>query len=182
MFCPTSSVIRKGFGNYSWHNSRLRRVRETWNEELQALAGHTSPVVSVAFSSDPINPLLASASWDKIVNIWDPNTGELQHTLTGHKMQVYSIAFSPDGKLPASGSQDQTVMLWNFTKHQYVRTIDGHSDAVTAVAFSYEPNTQLLASGCQDGTIRLWNQDERNSLWIGKEHTKQVTSLAFFTK
>jgi len=64
----------------------------------------------VAFSPD--GRLLASASEDKTVRLWDPVTGQHQRTLTGHAGPVRSVAFSPDGRLLASAGDDGTVRLW----------------------------------------------------------------------
>ena len=35
------------------------------------------------------------------------------HTLTGHSLAVYSVAFSPNAKCVASGSGDRLVKIWN---------------------------------------------------------------------
>jgi WD domain, G-beta repeat len=118
--------------------------------------GHTDDVTSVAFSPD--SKLLASASLDHTVRLWNPRTGEpIGQPLSGHTGHVRSVAFSPDGKLLASGSEDDTVRLWNPASGKAIRRpLTGHTGNVTVVAFS--PYGKLLASGSEDTTVRLWNR------------------------
>ena len=46
-------------------------------------------------------------------------------TLVGHSSSVYSVAFSPDGKLVVSGSADETVKIWNFEMAAEVSSFAG---------------------------------------------------------
>ena len=82
-------------------------------------------------------------------------TAKLKATLEGHTDNVWSVAFSPNGKMLASGSWDQTVRLWDIETEQLLYTLTGHTSDIVSVAFS--PDGQTLASGSWDGTIRLWN-------------------------
>jgi WD40 repeat protein len=73
-------------------------------------------VLAVAFS--PNGKLVASASADLTVRLWDPATGESRGVLDRHKDSVQAVAFSPDGKLVASSSNDRTVRLWDLATAQ----------------------------------------------------------------
>ncbi|KAM7353387.1 transducin beta like ebi [Cochliomyia hominivorax] len=71
------------------------------------------------------NLLLASASFDSTVRLWDVERGMCIHTLTKHTEPVYSVAFSPDGKYLASGSFDKCVHIWSTQSGQLVHSYKG---------------------------------------------------------
>jgi WD40 repeat protein len=65
-----------------------------------------------AIAINSARKLLASASADKTIRLWDPSSGHCAQTLVDHKMGVQGLAFSHDGKLLASSSADKTIRLW----------------------------------------------------------------------
>ncbi len=75
------------------------------------LGGHAKAVNGVSFSPD--GKILASASSDNTVKLWDTATGKEIKTLTGHTYVIHDVSFSPDGKILASASDDKTVKLWD---------------------------------------------------------------------
>ena len=144
---------------------------------LAILTGHTSDVVSVAFSPD--GKTLASASADDTVRLWNVATRRpIGAPLRGHTNDVRSVAFSPDGKTLASGSADDTVRLWNVTTQRSIGELRGHTRDVVALAFSRDGKT--LASGSFDLTVRLWNVATRKQVGAPLTgHGGDVLSVAF---
>ncbi|KAI9774719.1 MAG: hypothetical protein M1839_001680 [Geoglossum umbratile] len=154
VFAPEKSIIRNMYKSRipEWIHE-LPKVPSTWSPELQKLEGHGGPARAVAPPQD--SRLLASASDDGTVRLWDPVTGEELRKLEGHGGEVTAVAFSYNGQLLASASFDRTVRLWDPITGEELGKFEGHSGEVTAVAFSY--NSQLLVSASYDETVRLWD-------------------------
>jgi len=69
--------------------------------------------------------VLASASFDSLIKIWDVEKGKCIHSLSKHSDPVYSVAFSPDGQFLASGSSDHCLHIWSTKDGSLVKTYNG---------------------------------------------------------
>ncbi|PVV04960.1 hypothetical protein BB560_000524 [Smittium megazygosporum] len=88
----------------------------------RSLLGHEQQVYSVEWLPNSQNTILATASFDGSVRVWDTKTGNIIRTLYAHSDPVHSIAFSPDGRYLISGSFDKSINLWSLKTGLLVRT------------------------------------------------------------
>ena len=85
--------------------------------------------------------------------LWHECHRGLRLTLEGHRGEVFSLKYSPDGERLASAGADTTVKLWNASNGNLVRTFEG-LNGKTSGAVAFSPDGRLLASAC-DRTVVL---------------------------
>ncbi|PTB61114.1 hypothetical protein M431DRAFT_538258 [Trichoderma harzianum CBS 226.95] len=180
LFAPSESIVKNLFKERipKWI-SLEPKVERSWNQCIKTLEGHLDIVNSVAFS--PNSSLLASASDDKTIRLWNINTGECIEEFKGHTKPVNAVVFSHDSLYVLSGSEDTTIRLWCIDTGKCVHTLEGHDFAVISVAFSHD--SSFVASASDDHVIRLWRVDTSECVHIlgmpSKERYMQGSSLAF---
>ena len=106
-----------------------------------------------AMAFDPLGHRLA-VSGGSAVEFWSLKHRTKIRVFRGQDYDVWSLAFSPDGRLLAAGSEDGKMILWDTKTGKSLASWNGHQGAVTTLAFS--PDGSALASAGWDKSIRLW--------------------------
>jgi platelet-activating factor acetylhydrolase IB subunit alpha len=142
-------------------------------KNFRTLQGHEHIVSAVRFI--PSGNLLASASRDANVRLWNVTNGYCVKTIQGHTGWVRDISPSFDGQFLLSTGDDMTVRLWDISASQpgCKFTAIGHENfniccaVAPAASFRYlapllgfkrsTTTVEIMATGSRDKTIKLWD-------------------------
>ncbi len=122
-FPTETKALAFGDGKLFVGTGKWDKKKNAWEGEIKivsakdgkgakSLMGHSEAIESLTFSKD--GKLLASASDDNTVLIWDIAAGKTTQTIKGHTDAVLSASFSPDGKELVTTSKDKTVRVWDI--------------------------------------------------------------------
>jgi WD40 repeat protein len=125
-------------------------------KEMEA---HSDVVNSAVLSPD--SKTLATAGHDKVVHLWDVETGVQIRSFKGHNGAVYDVAFDPSGSILASASADETIKIWNVATGERLDTFGQCEGEQYAVRFSRD-GKRVIAAGA-DKRIRSWSIHSQSS-------------------
>ncbi len=147
----------------------------TVTQSLDPHCEPTDPILSLAFSS---YCKIATGTQRGSVRIWDFRTAAMLTDLHNvHTNQVFSVAFSPNGKHLASGCWDNAIKLWDASTGQSLqKSPRGHTRRIYSLTFSADGSSIVSSSG--DATIKIWDRAQFSSAapilqddgWLVNEH------------
>ncbi|KAH7886023.1 U3 small nucleolar RNA-associated protein [Phlebopus sp. FC_14] len=119
---------------------------------LGTCKGHKRGVWSVRFSKT--ERVLATASGDKTVKLWNLGDWSCVKTFEGHTNSVLRVDFINHGAQLVSAGSDGLVKVWNIRDEESVATLDNHDDKVWALTTCEDG--RIIVSGAADSVVTFW--------------------------
>ena len=148
---------------------------------IEQYTAHGGPVKGLAIS--PNNKLMASASFDYSVVLWDLYPIKEKRTLIGHDAAVNTVKFSPNNRYLASGGDDNNILLWS------IREIESNSDEIEPITLGshrgkiagldFSKDSKYLLTASWDGTVGVWDILERRKIMSLNGHKGPVYSVKY---
>jgi WD40 repeat protein len=169
-FSPNGRTVATAtFGHVTLWDAATGKALRSWEAHpgVWPGGGHPRPFWIHALAYSPDGRTLVTASEDRTVLLWDPQTGQKLRGFGGGEGEVYAAAFSSDGKLLAVSSSDKfdeklvgspqkgTLRLWDPATGKLVREVGTHTRAARCLAFI--AGDKQLAVSSYDSGIEAWD-------------------------
>ena len=155
----------------------LKRLVRPAGNNPQVIA-HADTVTALSFN--PAGTILASASNDRTVILWDVTRDFAPiRALRAQTGAIRALAFSPDGNRLVTGGADGLVVHWNVAQGQATDTLNARV-AINTVAYS--PDGRFIVVGSENGAlIRVDAANFRggNSARFRAPDQKPIEAVAF---
>jgi WD40 repeat protein/serine/threonine protein kinase/DNA-binding XRE family transcriptional regulator len=143
---------------------------------------HNAMVWRVDYSPDGM--LLATASWDGQVQLYEAQTGLQRWSKLLYGGRAMDVRFSPDGTRLVTSGADRLVYVLDASDGSLLFSLRGHGTGLVgglfagSIAAGFSPDSRLIASAGADSTVRLWDATTGMQLW--KVNTESgATNVAF---
>ncbi|MBE9013667.1 WD40 repeat domain-containing protein [Pseudanabaenaceae cyanobacterium LEGE 13415] len=140
--------------------------------EIRHWDAHEGTAYVIVYSPD--GNLLCSGGADKLIKLWDSQSGRLIRAYAGHDHGLRSIALSPDSATVVSGS-DQRIKIWDTFSGELRHSFFGHCDWVRGLAITADG--QFLISGGA-AKIKIWDLETGRKLSSIEAHEGAIQSIA----
>jgi autophagy-related protein 16 len=122
-------------------------------QPLHTIQAHKNDATCVRYDGSNLN-LVATASSDSTVKVWDTSNGQLQATFSGggsHPMLGVDIS----GGIVCGCGADKTCRVWRYDTKRMIHQLAGHSQKVTCIRLFPGEKSVLTASA--DRSIKIWD-------------------------
>ena len=116
---------------------------------------------------------IACTGYDRLVRVWDLNSGEYTLVLEGHTDWVTSVC-AIDGNRIASGGLDMTVRVWNLNSGENTHTLTEHTGWAYSVC---KIDTNRIASAGRDRTVCVYDLNSGANTHMFTGHNDLVHSV-----
>lgn len=178
---------------YQGHLDRISHLSINQDDTLMATCSHDRTVKIWEISSgkckytldefgnrcatfSPDGKNFAIGTNDKMVTLWNANTGERRGSLL-HTDAVCAVTYSPDGNVLAAALEDGTAKLWKMPHRVEQGLLKGHQGPVTCINFS--PDGKLLVTGSADRTIKIWQRETAQCLYTLAGNLARIEDVTF---
>jgi serine/threonine protein kinase len=150
----------------------ISSVVRTLRVDLSTDDTHGSKVYALAFNGN--GKLLASASADQKIRLWNSDNWSLMYTFDGHQQSVTSLGFLPNSNILVSAGADRSIRFWDTSQKKAIKVMNAvHSGTIHQLAIS----DRYIASASADHTIKLQDLQTSQSQFL-TGHRDTVLSVA----
>ncbi|WP_129630530.1 CHAT domain-containing protein [Candidatus Oscillochloris fontis] len=136
-------------------SSGMLQIYTTANLSLVRELGPINGIYRISPNGQQIAAQSKAENGTQTIALWDLTSGSISATLNGEQSEIYSSAYTKDGRLLAVGYENGRIEIWDVGSASLRHSIIAHRQLVMSLDFSHDQH--YLLSGGGDKLVRLWD-------------------------